>query len=111
MWAELVQAAVKAGADKRGYGRYASEREVSKGGQVVLPGKSGYGHSQYTAFGAALTHVRYDALSAELTVLRAEIVTDQGACRVPFRTPSRPATPSHHTPHHPLRCLCQSACV
>lgn len=78
-WAELVSAAVAEGVDKRGHGCYSKkDRETTKGGQVVLPGDSGYGGDEYCAFGACLTHLRYDALNAELTVLRAEIVTDQG---------------------------------
>eukprot|EP00965_Chrysotila_dentata_P162465 5365493-Pleurochrysis_carterae.AAC.1 len=56
-----------------GYGCYSGQFE--KG---VLPGDSKLGPSQYLAFGACVSHVRYDALLAEATVLRAEIVTDQG---------------------------------
>ena len=112
-WAELVAEAVRSGADKTGYAQYSGhEKETTKGGQVVLPGASGYGREQYCAFGVALTHIRcapacllvsaplhrpssphalpmpllpprisprrYDALSAELTLLRTELVTDQG---------------------------------
>jgi xanthine dehydrogenase molybdopterin-binding subunit B len=91
-WSEIVAAAVRAGADKTGYGCYSGAHREVIGGQVVLPGPSGYGHEQYCAFGAALTHLRYNALTAELTVLRAEIVTDQGApSRVPLvPSPLRP---------------------
>jgi len=73
-----VAAAVREGVDKVGHGKYHGEAREVAGGQVILPGPSGLGNDQYVAFGAALTHVRYDALTAELTVLRAEVVTDQG---------------------------------
>jgi len=72
-WAELVAECVRRGIEMRGHGTYTGQ--VEKG---ILPGMPVNGHQQYEVYGCAITRVRYDALAAELTVLSATVVTDQG---------------------------------
>lgn len=73
-WEEAAAASAQADVDLTAAARYAGELEPG-----VLPGAPTDGAPAYFAYGAALAHVRLDALLGEAVVLRAELVTDQGA--------------------------------